>query len=60
MNDLSSLVERAQCGDTTAYTQLVQRFQAMAIGYGYTKLGDQQLAELSALTPNAGELTPSI
>ena len=45
MNDLSALVERAQHGDATAYNQLVQRFQAMAISYGYAKLGDQQLAE---------------
>lgn len=45
MNELRLLVERAQTGDCTAYNHLIQRFQKMAVAYGYAKLGDRSLAE---------------
>ena len=45
MNDIRVLVERAQNGDRTAYNHLIQRFQKMAVAYGYAKLGDRSLAE---------------
>jgi len=45
MNELRLLVERAQTGDRTAYNHLIQRFQKMAVAYGYAKLGDRSLAE---------------
>ncbi|MCE7980606.1 MAG: sigma-70 family RNA polymerase sigma factor [Caldilinea sp. CFX5] len=45
MNDVHLLVERAQQGDRTAYNHLIQRFQKMAVAYGYAKLGDRSLAE---------------
>lgn len=45
MNDVRVLVERAQNGDRTAYNHLIQRFQKMAVAYGYAKLGDRSLAE---------------
>jgi DNA-directed RNA polymerase specialized sigma24 family protein len=45
---LFSLVARAQSGDLEAYTAIVRRFQDMAVGYGYSLLGDMHLAEDAA------------
>ena len=46
--DLSTVVKRAQSGDTEAFGQLVHRFQDMAVGYAYHRLGDAHLAEDAA------------
>jgi RNA polymerase sigma factor (sigma-70 family) len=35
-------------GDSNAYEPIVRRFQDMAVGYGYARLGDVQLAEDAA------------
>jgi RNA polymerase sigma factor (sigma-70 family) len=35
-------------GDSDAYEPIVRRFQDMAVGYGYARLGDVQLAEDAA------------
>ena len=48
MEELTTLVTRAQSGDWKAYEPIVQRFQDMAVGYGYSVLGDIQLAEDAA------------
>ncbi len=48
MEDLRSLVVRAQAGDLDAYGQVVRRFQDMAYGYAYALLGDFHLAEDAA------------
>ncbi len=48
MDELASLVARAQAGDTTAYGALVGRFQDMAYGYAYAILGDFDLAQDAA------------
>ncbi|MCP4540538.1 MAG: sigma-70 family RNA polymerase sigma factor, partial [Chloroflexi bacterium] len=48
MEELRTLVTRAQSGDWRAYEPIVQRFQDMAVGYGYSVLGDIQLAEDAA------------
>ena len=45
MDDLISLVQRAQEGDVEAFTSIVERFQDMAYGYGYAILGDFRSAE---------------
>ena len=42
---VTTLVEAVQAGDHNAFATLVRRFQDMAVGYGYSLLGDQQLAE---------------
>jgi RNA polymerase sigma factor (sigma-70 family) len=48
LDDLKTLVTRAQSGNLEAYTQLVHRFQDMAVGYAYSLLGDFHLAEDAA------------
>ena len=48
MEELTSLVVRAQGGDLDAYGAIVRRFQDMAYGYGYSMLGDFHLAEDAA------------
>jgi RNA polymerase sigma factor (sigma-70 family) len=48
MSDLASLVGLARTGDGAAFETLVRRFQDMAVGYGYSLLGDIQLAEDAA------------
>jgi RNA polymerase sigma factor (sigma-70 family) len=48
MDELASLVTRAQAGDTRAYGTLVNRFQDMAYGYAYAILGDFELAQDAA------------
>ncbi len=45
MEDFKLLVLRAQMGDQDAYGELVRRFQDMAYGYAYARLGNFQLAE---------------
>lgn len=42
---VTTLVAAVQAGDPDAFATLVRRFQDMAVGYGYSLLGDQQLAE---------------
>jgi hypothetical protein len=37
--DQLTLVRRAQSGDADAFGQLVLRFQDMAVGYAYSRLG---------------------
>ncbi|MBT7457413.1 MAG: hypothetical protein HN796_26225, partial [Gemmatimonadetes bacterium] len=48
MEDLTSLVERAQNGQTDAWEELVRRFQDMAVGYAYSVFGDFHEAEDAA------------
>ena len=48
MEELRSLVVRAQSGDLEAYGKIAHRFQDMAYGYAYAILGDFQLAEDAA------------
>lgn len=45
MGTVTTLVEAVQAGDPDAFAALVRRFQDMAVGYGYSLLGDHQLAE---------------
>ena len=45
MEELKSLVARAQAGELDAFGQVVRRFQDMACGYAYSILGDFHLAE---------------
>ena len=45
MDELRSLVARAQTGDLDAYARIVRQFQDMACGYAYSFLGDFHLAE---------------
>lgn len=45
MEELESLISRAQAGDLDAYGGIVQQFQDMAVGYAYSILGDFHLAE---------------
>lgn len=47
-SDVTPLVMQAQTGDRAAFSQLVRRFQDMAVGYAYSILGDFQLAEDAA------------
>jgi len=48
MVELKELVRQARGGDLDAYDQIVRRFQDMAVGYGYSLLGDFHLAEDAA------------
>ena len=48
MEDLSSLVERAREGDVDAFSEIVRRFQDMAVGYALSLLRDSHLAEDAA------------
>jgi RNA polymerase sigma factor (sigma-70 family) len=48
VEELHTLVARAQAGDLEAYAAIVRRFQDMAVGYGYSLLGDLHLAEDAA------------
>lgn len=47
-SDIIPLILQAQDGDRAAFSQLVQRFQDMAVGYAYSILGDFHLAEDAA------------
>lgn len=46
--DLATLIRQVLHGNTDAYEPIVWRFQDMAVGYGYARLGDVQLAEDAA------------
>jgi RNA polymerase sigma factor (sigma-70 family) len=48
VEDVRSLVIRAQTGDLDAYGEVVRRFQDMAYGYAYAALHDSHLAEDAA------------
>ncbi len=48
MHDLTYLLVRAQEQDAQAYGQVVKRLQDLAVGYGYSILGDFHLAEDAA------------
>jgi RNA polymerase sigma factor (sigma-70 family) len=48
MENLAALVIRARDGDAEAFGAIVQRFQDMAVGYGYSLLRDLSLAEDAA------------
>ncbi|MFN0123712.1 MAG: sigma-70 family RNA polymerase sigma factor [Blastocatellia bacterium] len=48
MGDLVTLVMRAREGDAEAFGAVVRRFQDMAVGYGYSLLGNLSLAEDAA------------
>lgn len=48
MYDLTDLLVRAQVQDAQAYGQVVKRLQDLAVGYGYSLLGDFHLAEDAA------------
>ena len=45
MQEVTTLVAGVQAGDRDAFAALVRRFQDMAVGYGYSLVGDRQLAE---------------
>ena len=45
MEELETLLTRAQSGDLEAYGEIVRRFQDMAVGYARAILGDFHLAE---------------
>jgi RNA polymerase sigma factor (sigma-70 family) len=46
--DVATLIRQVQQGDTEAYEPIVRRFQDLAVGYGYARLADLQLAEDAA------------
>src|SRR5262245_14864288 len=48
MEELTALIIRARDGDGEAFGSVVRRFQDMAVGYGYSLLGDFQAAEDAA------------
>ena len=48
MHDLTDLLVRAQAQDARAYAQVVKHLQDLAVGYGYSILGDFHLAEDAA------------
>jgi len=48
MENLKSLIKKAQDSDLEAFGRIVRRFQDMAVGYAYSILGDFHLAEDAA------------
>jgi RNA polymerase sigma factor (sigma-70 family) len=48
VEDLATQIAQVKQGDPDAYAPIVERFQDMAVGYGYAILGDVQLAEDAA------------
>ena len=48
MDDLADLVIRVRTGDTPAFAEIVHRFEDMAVAYGYSLVGDLQMAEDAA------------
>ena len=48
MDELTTLVIRAQTNDLDAYSALARRFQDMSVGYAFSILGDFHLAEDAA------------
>lgn len=45
MQEVITLVEGVQAGNSEAFAALVRRFQDMVVGYSYSLVGDRQLAE---------------
>ncbi len=45
MNELSTLIERIQHGETEPFATVIVQFQDMAVGYAYAALNDLALAE---------------
>ena len=45
MEVLKTLIAHAQTGDLSGFSEIVRRFQSMAVGYAYSILGDFHLAE---------------
>ena len=45
---IKDLIRRVQLGEHSAYEKVIGCFQDMAVGYGYSILGDLQLAEDAA------------
>ena len=45
MDELTTIVTRAQEGDLHAFDELVRRFQDMAVGYAFSLLRDLQTAQ---------------
>lgn len=43
--DVVRLVTKAQAGDVDAFTDLVRLYQAMALGYAYSNLGEDGFGE---------------
>ena len=48
MDDVANLIAQVKQGNIDVYELIVRRFQDMAVGYGYARLGDLQLAEDAA------------
>ena len=48
MDDLVFLITQINQGKSDAYELIVRRFQDMAVGFAYARLGDRQLAEDAA------------
>ncbi|HMN26967.1 MAG TPA: sigma-70 family RNA polymerase sigma factor [Caldilineaceae bacterium] len=48
MNELPWLVDQVKHGNVDAFARIVGHFQDMAVGYGYARLADWQLAEDAA------------
>lgn len=48
IEELTTLVVQSQAGDLNAYSMIIRNFQDMAVGYGYSVLGNFQLAEDAA------------
>jgi RNA polymerase sigma factor (sigma-70 family) len=48
LDDIASLIAQVKQGHIGVYEAIVRRFQDMAVGYGYARLGDLQLAEDAA------------
>jgi RNA polymerase sigma factor (sigma-70 family) len=48
LDDVASLIAQVKQGHLGVYESIVRRFQDMAVGYGYARLGDLQLAEDAA------------
>jgi RNA polymerase sigma factor (sigma-70 family) len=48
LDDLANLIAQVKQGQIGAYEPIVQHFQDMAVGYGFARLGDFQLAEDAA------------
>ena len=46
--DLATLIRQVQHRNLDAYEPIVRRFQDMAVGYGYARMGDMHLAEDAA------------
>ncbi|MEM7538845.1 MAG: GNAT family N-acetyltransferase [Chloroflexota bacterium] len=45
LNDLAGIITSIQHGKTEGYTEVIDRFQDMAVGYAYASLGDMEAAK---------------